>query len=129
MKNTMDKNASTEMNTLAECMNQLYANGYTQNFSVGDNGLQAADSEKKYQPEEVRIVNFYRFEGYSDPGDSSLLFAIETNDGLKGLLTDAYGVYAEGKTSAFVAKVEDIQKDSKRRDDMPHGDQVQRTSL
>jgi hypothetical protein len=125
----MDKNASTEMNTLAECMNQLHANGYTQNFSVGDNGLQAADSKKTYQPEEVRIVNFYRFEGYSDPGDSSLLFAIETNDGLKGLLTDAYGVYADGKTSAFIAKVEDMQKDSKRRDDMPYGDQTQRTSL
>ena len=120
MENTPDKNSSTEMNTLAECMNKMYADGYKENFSVTDQGLKAQDSDKIYGPEEVKIVNFYRFEGYSDPADSALLFVIETKDGLKGLLTDAYGVYADGKTSEFVNRVEEMQKNTSSRDAMPH---------
>jgi hypothetical protein len=34
----------------------------------------------------------------SNPDDNSVLFAIESNDGLKGTLLDAYGVYAENLT-------------------------------
>jgi hypothetical protein len=120
MENTADKNASTEMNTLAECMNKKMAEGYTQNFSVSEQGLQAADSKKIYKPTEVRIVNFYRFEGNTDPADSAVLYVLEANDGQKGLLSDAYGVYADGKISGFIAKVEEMNKNTSGPDAMPN---------
>jgi hypothetical protein len=110
MKNTADKNATTEMNTPIECMHSLSKQGFTENFRVTDRGLHITDHGKVYSPADVHIKNFYRFEGYSDPGDSSVLYAIETNDGLKGVLTDAYGVYADGHTSAFISQVEKMNK-------------------
>lgn len=36
----------------------------------------------------------YRFEGNTNPDDNAILYAIETARGEKGLLLDAYGVYA-----------------------------------
>ncbi len=42
----------------------------------------------------MEVVEFYRFEGASNPDDNSILYAIETSDGLKGLLVDAYGAYS-----------------------------------
>jgi hypothetical protein len=120
MRNTANKNASTEMNTLAECMNKKLTEGYTQNFSVNERGLQAADSQKIYQPGDLKIVNFYRFEGNTDPADSAMLYVIETNDGSKGLLSDAYGVYADGKTSSFIAQVEEMNKNTDSLDAMPN---------
>jgi hypothetical protein len=45
------------------------------------------------------VDEFYRFEGMTNPDDSSILFAISSSDGLKGTLGDAYGVYAENLNS------------------------------
>jgi hypothetical protein len=58
----------------------------------------------------VKIVNFYRFEGVSDPGDMTVLYVIETNDGVKGTLADGYGPYASEDASKFITKVTEIQK-------------------
>lgn len=108
----MEKNATTEdMKTLASCINKLTLDGYTEDFKVTEEGhLGGLHNEKNYSPEDVHVVNFYRFEGASDPADNSILYAIETSDGIKGLLTDAYGPYAEQLVTTFMKKVEDVHK-------------------
>jgi hypothetical protein len=49
-------------------------------------------------PEDFTVEEFYRFEGMSNPDDNSVLFAISSDDGIKGTLVDAYGVYADNLT-------------------------------
>jgi hypothetical protein len=99
-----------EMKTLSECMNSLSRDGFTENFMVKKDGLHALDAKRIYKPDTVKIVSFYRFEGESDPNDNSILYAVETNDGLKGLLSDAYGSYADPLISKYIAQVEEISK-------------------
>ena len=70
----------------------------------------ALSTGKKYSPDKVEIVNFFRFEGASDPADNAILYAIKTKDGTKGTLTDAYGPYADPHISKFMKQVEDISK-------------------
>lgn len=107
----MQQNSNTEdMKTLASCINKLVLQGYTEDFKVSERGLLSLQQEKIYSPEEVKIVNFYRFEGASDPADNSILYVIETNDGYKGTLTDAYGPYADQNVSKFVEQVNEISK-------------------
>jgi hypothetical protein len=103
-------NEKIEMKTLSACMNKLQTDGYTANFNVEDKRLKVSDSEKSYSPDEVKIANFYRFEGESDPSDTSILYAIETTDGVKGIISDAYGVYADPGVSEFLETVEAISK-------------------
>ena len=99
-----------DMKTLASCLNKISKDGYQENFKVTDQGLQSLETEKTYQPEEVHIVNFYRFEGVSDPSDNAILYVIETVDGAKGSLTDAYGMYADPEIDKFIKDVESIAK-------------------
>ena len=108
----MEKNATTEdMKTLASCLNKLVLDGYTNDFKVNEKGqLFSMQTGKIYKPDDVHIVNFYRFEGASDPADNSILYAIETSDGVKGTLTDAYGPYAEPLVTVFMKTVEDMSK-------------------
>jgi hypothetical protein len=40
----------------------------------------------------------------------SILYVIETSDGRKGTLIDAYGLYADDNIGEFMKEVEDIQK-------------------
>ena len=106
---------STSMNSLSACMNKAVGNGFTVNFKVSREGRlhSESDTEKNYAPEQVHIVNFYRFEGESDPADNSILYLIETSDRVKGMLVDAYGPYAQEQISQFIKQVEDIQKQEK----------------
>ncbi len=107
----MIKNAQTdEMTTLSGCMNKLIREGYTDELKPADNGMISVSSKKLYKPEDVKIVNFYRFEGASNPDDSAILYAIETNDGVKAMITDAYGAYADERIGKFIVEVEEIEK-------------------
>lgn len=100
-----------EMTTMSSCTNRLTAEGYTENFTMTDLGLQAPSTNTTYTPNEVKITSFYRFEGESDPADNGIVYAIETNDGLKGMLIDAYGgPYVSQKVSVFIKEVEEMHK-------------------
>jgi hypothetical protein len=102
---------------IAECTKELKDRGYNEDFRIEGGKLKSyGTSCLSLSPEDVRIVNFYRFEGVSDPGDMMVLYVIETKDGQKGTLADAYGPYASEEVSKFITKVEEIQKQ------IPQGD-------
>lgn len=99
----------TFMTDLQKVQDKLEKHGYTEQFRVEKDKLVGTESKKSYKPKDVRAVNFYRFEGISDPDDMSILYAIETTDGCKGTLTDAYGRYSDEATGNFMKQVE-VQK-------------------
>ena len=109
-KYTQANDRTTFMTDLEKCLNFLEEQGYKDQFRVEKKYLESThDSKKKYKPKDVKAVNFYRFEGISDPDDMSILYAIETCDGRKGTLIDAYGHYSDDNTGAFMQEV-DISK-------------------
>jgi hypothetical protein len=99
-----------QMKTMTACLQKMTEQGYTENFKAVETGLQSLDTERVYSPSEIDVVNFYRFEGITNPDDSSILYVIETNDGKKGTLTDAYGAYADPLVAQLIVEVEKIQK-------------------
>src|SRR5687767_14402078 len=106
-----DRFDSTEkMPTLTEKINKALQQGYIENFKITARGLTDEVGGKYYAASEVHIPNFHRFEGYSDPQDNAILYWIETADGRKGILVNAYGAYADLKVNDFIREVEDIHK-------------------
>jgi len=99
-----------KMQTLSQCMNSLKEKGYSKEFNVSEDKLITKEDQKSYSPKDVQIVDFYRFEGDSNPSDNAILYAIETNDGAKGVLVDAYGMYADEFVTKFINEVEEIEK-------------------
>lgn len=95
---------------LTSCVEQMKSEGFSEDFQVTENGLRTFSNEKTFSPQQVKISNFYRFEGQSDPGDNSVLYVIETDDGTKGTLSDGYGAYADEQVAKFIVEVEKIQK-------------------
>ena len=98
------------MKSLASLTNKMVLKGYDDDFKITDNGLKSLRTDKIYQPDQINIINFFRFEGQSDPNDNIIMYVIETSDGLKGTLIDAYGPYADRKLGEFMNQVESIQK-------------------
>src|SRR5205085_10188418 len=91
-----------EMKTLVACINSLVRAGFTEDFKITGEKMKALKREKVYNPDEVKILNFYRFEGDSDSADNLILYAIDTNDGSRGTIVDAYGAYADSKLTSFI---------------------------
>ncbi len=103
-------NSQPYMKSLTACLEKMIAEGYTDDFKATPEGLKSLRTASVYQPSDVKILNFYRFEGTSDPDDMSILYVVETNDGLKGTLVDAYGTYADPDVGRFVLEVENFNK-------------------
>src|SRR2546425_937196 len=85
---------ATEIPTLAGTMDELAGRGFTEHFAVVNGRLGAVDSGKVFRAEEVTVSEYHRFEGVSDPGDMSILYAIETRSGLRGTLGAEIGADA-----------------------------------
>lgn len=96
----------TNMTDLEKCLDKLESEGYTDQYKVQNGKLTDLTNNKNYKAKDVKAVNFYRFEGLSNPDDTSILYAIETSDGRKGTLIDAYGFYSDDETGAFMNQIE-----------------------
>jgi hypothetical protein len=107
MEKKFEKNL---METPLECIARVKKEGYSENFMASEKGLVALGTKKIYSALEVVIPDYFRFEGETNPDDSSILYLIETNDGTKGILTDAYGAYADTNVNKFITEVENISK-------------------
>ena len=110
MENKKITERITAMNTLSAAIEVVREKGFTESFNVTDAGLCIEGKDKCYTPEQITVVDFFRFEGESDPGDESVLYIIETIDGLKGILIDAYGAYANDKINDFMRLVKNMNK-------------------
>jgi hypothetical protein len=83
-------------------MDELGGRGFTEHFTLVNGRLGSANTASAFRAEEVMISEYHRFEGVSDPGDMSILYAIETSSGVRGTLADAFGVYADPLIGVFM---------------------------
>lgn len=99
------------MSPLTEKMEASKEKGFTENFEI----ISAAtmlnySKDKEYAPGDVSIVNYYRFEGISDPGDNNILYELKTSDGKQGMLITPYGSDCPAHIAEFVANIPQIEK-------------------
>lgn len=90
---------------MVDAINDLKTRGYDLDFNLKENYLECANIKRQLSPNEFDIMEVYRFEGMTNPSDNSILYAIQSHDGLKGVLVNAYGVYADAVSQALVTKL------------------------
>ncbi|WP_375561380.1 phosphoribosylpyrophosphate synthetase [Bernardetia sp. OM2101] len=95
------------LDTLSETMNALKNEGYTTDFNLKKECLVCEKDGKEIHiyPNEFEIKDTFRFEGETNPSDSAILYAIKSDKyNLKGVLVNAYGVYAEDMAGEMAKK-------------------------
>ena len=95
----------TECMTLTETIEELTRRGFTEDFRVADGGLRAVGTGERLRAEDLVIREYHRFEGVSDPDDMAIVYAIESKGGVRGILTDAFGVYSDPETAAVLQDI------------------------
>lgn len=85
----------TNEETLSQVVNSLNDKGYKEQLRIENEQIQAISSGKIYSPDALKIVKRYRFDGMTNPGDESTLYAIEDGNDLKATLVVSGDVHAE----------------------------------
>jgi hypothetical protein len=92
--------------TVTGALTTLKAKGYTMDFNIEFDKIICRENNFCLNPHEFEITAVYRFEGASDPDDEDVVYAVESKDGtMKGFITSAYGVYADGLSNEMIKKL------------------------
>ncbi len=91
--------------TLVEALDDLANRGYTIDFDLKVNQAGYASRQLYLHPDEFEITEVYRFEGFTNPEDNVVLYAIEGKNGQKGFSLNAYGLYADPAPAELMADV------------------------
>ena len=89
--------------TVSAAVNGLKARGYTTDFNLAENCLICHAG--KFNVADFEIAEVYRFEGNTDPADEAAVYAVESNNGHKGVLVTGYGISADGISAEMAKKL------------------------
>jgi hypothetical protein len=93
--------------TLSETINGLKGEGYVLDFNLQNDLLVCTKDSAALSADDFEIDAVFRFEGESNPDDESVVYAISsTKNNAKGLLVNAFGIYANGTSDALIAKLQ-----------------------
>lgn len=89
--------------TVSDALTDLRRRGFNIDFNLAANCLKCSHGD--LHPEDFDIVDVYRYEGDSDPGDEATVYAIESKSGLKGVLVTGYGASSDIESTALLTKL------------------------
>lgn len=107
-------NIKYSYDTLSEAVNDLQKRGYTHDFLIPDEKecIYCQEHSLELSSDEFVLDEIYRFEGMSDPGDESILFAISSQiHNVKGLVINSFGANFGYRSSKLV---QDLYKKSRQ---------------
>ena len=92
--------------TVTGALNGLKSRGFTLDFNLAFDKIICRENNFCLNPKEFEIMETYRFEGATDPGDEDVVYAVASKDGnIKGVITSAYGLYADSISTEMIRKL------------------------
>src|SRR5882724_1607047 len=111
MKAKFDPTSATPyLKSMVSCLRKVVDDGYIEDFRATIGGLVSLSTRKLYNPRQVRLINFFRFEGFADKYDNAVLYVLETADGIKGTLIDTCGNDKDPLIDKFILAVQSIMR-------------------
>ena len=90
-----------------DAIKKLEGLGYIDSFELKDNRLHSLKFDRWYSVEHLTLEAALRFEGASDPDDSSVIYAVKAVDGNAGLVIDSYGIGGNPILEQFIHSLAD----------------------
>lgn len=101
-----EMNEHPDFATVTEALAWLEARGYNYDFNLDSDCITYNGGQKRLDPEDFNIDKVLRFEGMTDPGDESIIYAISSESHhVKGILVNAFGVYSDPISDRMVKKL------------------------
>lgn len=81
--------------TVSKALQDLADKDFTIDFNLEEDRI-------KEHCDEFEIVEIYRYEGETDPGDEATVYGIKSKDGEKGVFVAGHMAYSEGSAAMML---------------------------
>jgi len=81
--------------TVSKALQELAEKGYTIDYNLQEDRIKA-----NYK--DFEIMEIYRYEGESDPGDEATVYGIQSKDGQKGVFVAGSGAFEENSAAKLL---------------------------
>lgn len=98
--------------TLVQAKKSLRNKGFIFSFKLKKNKMKCTQTDDLYTSDNMRIVEYHRFNGLSSSPNQSILLAVICNDGKKGLITSTFGPNMDMALVTFLDKVKILREES-----------------
>lgn len=78
--------------TVTKALEELTEKGFTVDFNIQENRIINS-------PDDFEIVQIYRYEGESDPGDEATVFGIKSSTGEKGVFVAGLSAFTDNSAA------------------------------
>lgn len=96
-------NTHYHYSTVSEALDELKKKGYDTDFNLEENCIVCHAG--RFNAEEFEIKEVYRYEGNTDPADEATVYAIESSNGIKGVLVTGYGAVTDSMSADLLSKL------------------------
>ncbi|RYY50708.1 MAG: phosphoribosylpyrophosphate synthetase [Chitinophagaceae bacterium] len=95
-----------QYDTVVAALNGLKERGYTLDFNIAFDKLTCRQNDTCLNPGQFEITEVHRFEGFTNPSDEDVVYAVEAKEGsLKGVIHSAFGTYADPVATDMLRKL------------------------
>ena len=84
--------------TVSKALQELADKGFTVDFNLEEDRI-------INHPDDLEIVEIYRYEGETDPGDEATVYGFKAKDGEKGVFVAGYMAYAESEAARTIHEI------------------------
>jgi len=91
-------------NTISSIINDYKTEGFVHTFSIIKDEIGCSGPRKLYKPAEIRIIKQDRYNANPYSSSGAIIYALETNDGYKGILINRCGSFSDKAIEKFIQK-------------------------
>ena len=89
--------------------------GFKSQFQAQESGIRSLTTQRVYQPQEVNIINKWQFDERPAQQQACILYALESNNGERGILIDFIGSDHDQRVSDFIRQLEGLRRENRYR--------------
>jgi hypothetical protein len=90
---------------LADAVESLKENGYDHTFELGDDCITCKELDVEYSTDDLTIEETHTFDKGTDPGSEASVYAIKSEEGVKGILIISYGMYVKKEKATLIDRL------------------------
>lgn len=94
--------------SVTEVVNELKSRGFYHTFTIERGKVHSVDTGEFFAPQAMSLLETIRVEDDSNPDEETVVYAVASRSGIKGVIVDSFGRNADPEIAEFIAHLQKV---------------------